>query len=424
VASAGWRRRLRLGGSSRSDPGEGHPDGFIDVRKLMQELGVEGCLEQAEEYFAAVTDWRYHLSKPFFSAHEAPVLLQRFAHLMQGLQLLPRMTVIDFGAGSCWMSRMLTQLDMKVIALDVSQTALNMGQELYRRFPVLGDVPQPEFLLFDGYHIDLPDESVDRVICNDAFHHVPNPEQVLGELARVLKPGGMAGFAEPGPEHSRAAQSQYEMRHYHVVENDMILSEIWEAAKRGGFTSIWVAVFAPPGYVMPATEFEHFVARGWREADFAAATREYMKGQRIFYLRNGEETTPLDSRQPTGLKAALRVGLESRVVVEGRSFRGHASATNTGSAVWLPFSSPRGAVLLGGHLASETGKRIDLDLVRARLTPGEGTPIAPGETVEVDFEIPAPPKGRYIIEFDLVAEGVSWFELNNSEVARILVEVT
>ena len=40
-------------------------------------------------------------------------------------------------------------------------------------------------LPFDGHRLELDDESVDRVACNDAFHHVPNPGEVLAEFARA-----------------------------------------------------------------------------------------------------------------------------------------------------------------------------------------------------------------------------------------------
>ena len=124
-------------------------------------------------------------------------MLINFAVVLQGLQLCPGMTVLEFGAGTCWAARMLTQLGCKVIACDVSATALQIGREHYNRNGPFGDQPAPEFLHFDGRRIDLADGSVDRVICLDAFHHVPNPDEVLLELARVLGPGSIAGFAEP-----------------------------------------------------------------------------------------------------------------------------------------------------------------------------------------------------------------------------------
>ena len=155
---------------------------------------------------------------------------------MQGLQLTAGATVLDFGAGTGWFARFLTQLGCRVILLDVSETALEMARELYRRQPVIGDRPEPEFLLFDGRRIPLPDASVDRVLSFHAFHHAPHPAAVVAELARVLKPGGIAGFAEPGPRHSRTPVSQFEMRNYRVVENDVDVHAILAVGEGRGLS--------------------------------------------------------------------------------------------------------------------------------------------------------------------------------------------
>lgn len=67
----------------------------------------------------------------------------------------------------------------------------------------------------------------------------------------------------------------------------------------------------------------------------------------------------------------------------------------------------RRLVRLGAQLCREDGSLIDLDFARARL-PG---PIGPGQTADIDIELPpiAEP-GRYRLKFDLVSEGVEWFE--------------
>lgn len=44
--------------------------------------------------------------------------------------------------------------------------------------------------------IPLPGESVDEVICSLVLCTVPDPEQVLAEVRRVLRPGGKLRFAE------------------------------------------------------------------------------------------------------------------------------------------------------------------------------------------------------------------------------------
>ena len=93
---------------------------FIDVRQLIKELSVEELCQTAEEFFARLPNWDYLHSKPFAAINETPELFVCFAQVVQGLNLLPDMTILDFGAGSCWKSRFLSQLGLKVIALDVS----------------------------------------------------------------------------------------------------------------------------------------------------------------------------------------------------------------------------------------------------------------------------------------------------------------
>src|SRR5690606_17145457 len=45
--------------------------------------------------------------------------------------------------------------------------------------------------------IDLPDGSCDLAGSFGVLHHIPNVAEVLGELARVLEPGGMLLIREP-----------------------------------------------------------------------------------------------------------------------------------------------------------------------------------------------------------------------------------
>jgi cyclopropane fatty-acyl-phospholipid synthase-like methyltransferase len=73
--------------------------------------------------------------------------------LLQGLRLTAGTRVLEFGAGTGWLSRFLTQLGCRVTLLDVSPTALRIARELYDRHPVIGERPTPVFLPFDGRRI-------------------------------------------------------------------------------------------------------------------------------------------------------------------------------------------------------------------------------------------------------------------------------
>ena len=396
--------------------------GPIDVAELVEHASVEELNQAAEEYFASITQWDHQLTKPFSQAHEAPTLLIDMAVLMQGLQLTAGATVLDFGAGTGWFARFLTQLGCRVILLDVSETALEMARELYRRQPIIGDRPGPEFLLFDGRRIPLADASVDRVLSFHAFHHAPHPTAVVAELARVLKPGGVAGFAEPGPHHSRTPVSQFEMRNYRVVENDVDVHAIWRSAKHVGFRDLQVAVFHAPPFRVTLDEFEDFLAGGPATAPWVTSTRVFLRNARTFFLtKAGDER--IDSRRAEGLDCHIHVPAGERTVPAGAPIEIEALVTNTGTSTWLPWSAGHGGVGCGAHLFDGFGVLLAFD---AAVSPiGDPTrETAPGETVAARIVLPAQREGRYVVELDCVAAHVSWFAPLGSRPVRVTVTVT
>jgi hypothetical protein len=67
----------------------------------------------------------------------------------------------------------------------------------------------------------------------------------------------------------------------------------------------------------------------------------------------------------------------------------------------------RRLVRLGAQLCAADGTTIDRDFARAWLPHSLG----PGDRADVAIEIPAPDRpGRYALKFDLVSEGIDWFE--------------
>ena len=84
-------------------------------------------------------------------------------------------------------------------------------------------------------------------------------------------------------------------------------------------------------------------------------------------------------------------------------------ATNVGRAPWPAIGAPetKGIVRVGAHLLRADEEELNWDGGRAILA----RDVAPGESAELEFVFRAPDKaGEYIIEFDMVAEHVTWFE--------------
>ena len=403
VREAIARRRRRPPERAIAPPARETAHEVIDVTELLDRYSVEELAEFADAYFARLADWRFHLVKPYASHDEAPRLLSVFGALLEALDLVPGMTVLDFGVGSCWTSHALAQLRCEVIACDVSAAALDIGRELFARRPLIGDTPEPKFLHFDGHALALEDASVDRVAVTDAFHHVPNHREVLEEFFRVLRPGGWAVFAEPGPHHSITPQSQTEMRNFTCIERDIVMEEIEALATAVGFCNVQVGIYSPSPFFVDVASFDATVHE--RPERLVAETKRFLENHRLFVLHKPGDADAADSRRRWGLRADFDVEVidNERVV---------AHVKNTSDLQWLPTGTGHGEVNLGVMLRDPDGQLVDLDFQRCALR-FDG-PIAPGEEVDVELVLLRPEPGKYQLEFDLVSEGVTWFASNGN----------
>ncbi|MCM3904625.1 MAG: DUF1698 domain-containing protein [Pyrinomonadaceae bacterium] len=91
---------------------------------------------------------------------------------------------------------------------------------------------------------------------------------------------------------------------------------------------------------------------------------------------------------------------------------------NVGLARWSTAGDAgdeTGAVSLGSHLLRADEEEVDWDYGRAALP----RDLEPGDTADIEFRVRAPrTAGRYIVEFDMVAEHVTWFEDHGSGTLR------
>lgn len=138
-------------------------------------------------------------------------------------------TVLDLGCNNGWGTALLKQSAAYVVGLDVSPTAID---DASRRF----GSPGIEFRCFDGATIPFANGTFDRVVSCQVIEHVEDTKAYLSEIARVLKPNGIAFFTTPNAA-IRLDPGMKPWNTFHVREYKA--GELQDALKTG-FTEVTV----------------------------------------------------------------------------------------------------------------------------------------------------------------------------------------
>lgn len=112
-------------------------------------------------------------------------------HWPTARKMLPRMpvepgeAVLDLGTGSGYAARALSD------AADAGRAVgLDAAPEMARNADAHTEDPAVEFLAGDFHALPFDDGSFDHCFSMEAFFFATEPQAVLGELQRVLRPGG------------------------------------------------------------------------------------------------------------------------------------------------------------------------------------------------------------------------------------------
>lgn len=418
-------------------------NGVIDVKKLIAAYSFEEHALRADRYFHNINDpWAHHLRKPFSKPDEARSILAGLASVLHLAGLQPGHHVVDFGCGTGWLSAALSMMQCRVTGIDISQRALDIAQAAIADHPYLHKQPIA-FRRLEEVCIPVESSSVDRIICFDSFHHVADQEFYLREFFRILRPGGVVGFSEPGPNHSRSAASQYEMRNYAVIENDIVVDEILATSRQIGFADMTMALFTDTPITIGPEQFASMIRaddgveksgrrRGGLLTRLLAAIRNddravytdlglkffsQARTKCVFALRK-PGVQVVDSRTAKALAADLKVVTQT-FAPDTRQFTLSLLATNTGAAAWLPSGNESGAVNAGVKILTTDGGPMTREPIRFRLT---DKLIASGGSARAELIIDlAEFPGDLVLEVDLVAEHVSWFSQIGSAQLRLSV---
>src|SRR5256714_3821534 len=102
------------------------------------------------------------------------------------ISLVPKLTIVDLGAGEGTLSQLLAKRARKVIAIDNSPKMVEFGSKLAKKH----GVKNLEYRLGDLEDPPIAKESVDLVFLSQALHHALKPERAIAAARRMLKKNG------------------------------------------------------------------------------------------------------------------------------------------------------------------------------------------------------------------------------------------
>jgi 2-polyprenyl-6-hydroxyphenyl methylase/3-demethylubiquinone-9 3-methyltransferase len=146
--------------------------------------------------------WYDGLGEGWHDAWDHPVALLRaegalknpwVAERIRALSPVRPARVLDLGCGAGFLISTLSAEGHRAIGLDASLGSLKAarGRTVSAATSAAGPAA---YLCGDAYRLPFPDAAFDAVCAMDFLEHVSAPAQVIAEMARVLRPGGLFFF--------------------------------------------------------------------------------------------------------------------------------------------------------------------------------------------------------------------------------------
>lgn len=131
------------------------------------------------------------LDEKWYTAFDHPIALLRAENKIRIPWILETIgrdkKILDIGCGAGLLANALAKEGHEVFGVDLSPSTLKIAKKHDATQTVVYD-------LADAAALPYPTQTFDVVSAMDLLEHVENPQQVISEASRVLKPGGLFFF--------------------------------------------------------------------------------------------------------------------------------------------------------------------------------------------------------------------------------------
>ncbi len=102
-------------------------------------------------------------------------------------RIAKQVSILDIGCGAGFLSNPLAKMGHTVTGIDLSESSLAVAKKQDSTDTV-------QYLQANAYSLPFPKDSFDVVCAMDVLEHIEEPNLLIAEGARVLKPGGLFFF--------------------------------------------------------------------------------------------------------------------------------------------------------------------------------------------------------------------------------------
>ncbi|WP_199485204.1 class I SAM-dependent methyltransferase [Actinomadura craniellae] len=108
--------------------------------------------------------------------------------------------VLDMGCGAGRHAFELYRRGAQVVAFDLDADELAGVEKMFGAMRLAGEPPEgatAETVRGDALNLPFPDDHFDKIVASEVLEHIPDDMRAMGELLRVLKPGGQLAVTVP-----------------------------------------------------------------------------------------------------------------------------------------------------------------------------------------------------------------------------------